>query len=249
MLYINIFGLVSWHNLSILHSVLSRIILALSLFFNFNLASVRHTYISSWAPITIRSYDPLTKEGFEFIVPDDLEVETITGKGNWLVSKLRQVKDVDWVRRSLEDALGVPIDKNKRFITWGIKWEKKSIEKYVITKLTADGISVKKLDSSWEKTAKDWFVSTKLAEQRSVLRIENTVNFPGLGGHVARILESYGIKVGLIISNEQNLQKCEVLGSGLVAEFVAKKFDCNTKEGDELILRLGKDYLNYWKGE
>lgn len=234
--------------------MLSRIILSLALVFNFKLYEIRQTRVSSWSPVTIQSFDPVTKEGFEFSLPDDLEIETIGGKGNWLVGKIKKAKDNDWMVGSLEDALGVIIEKKTNSLVWavrtfGIKWEKKSIENFLANQVSADGETLKKINMSWEEAAKNWFASKKLVDQKSVLRIENSVNFPKLGGHAAKILENAGIKVGLIVTSEQNLIKCEVEGNGLVAEYVAKKFDCVLKEGNELLLRLGREYLDHWKGK
>lgn len=228
----------------------TKILLSLAILFNLRFADIRKTWVSSWSPVTIKSYDPVTKEGIEFIVPDDLEIETISGKGFWLVGKLKQAKDLSWAIGSLEDAIGVPLERNNNhFFSWGVKWEKKSLDKYLVSQTTVDGVLIKKLDNSWFKVSKDWFVSSKLAEENVVLRIENTVSYIGLGGHAAKILEGYGIKVGLISSNDANLDKCEVTGKGLIAEYVAFKFGCTTKEGEEIILRLGKEYLDYWKGK
>jgi hypothetical protein len=232
--------------------VLSRIILSLALLFNFKFSQIRQTRVSSWSPVVIQSYDPTTREGFEFSLPDDLEIETISGKGNWLVGKLRQSKDNSWAMGTLEDALGVAIEKPNQFVwnmaTVGVAWKKKDIAQYLEIHTSADGIEVKKLNSKWDRVAKDWFLSSKLVSQKPVLKIENTVNYPGLGSHAARILESSGIKVGLIVSSDQSLGKCEVTGQGLVAEYTAHKFNCLTKGGNELVLKLGKDYLDYWKG-
>lgn len=226
----------------------TKILLSLAILFNLRFADVRKTWVSSWSPVTIQSYDPVTKEGIEFIVPDDLEIETISGKGFWLVGKLKQAKDKEWAIGSLEDALGVPMERNSSF-RWGVKWEKKSLDKYLVSQTTVDGVSIKKLDDSWSKVSKDWFVSSKLAEENVVLRIENTVSYSGLGGHAAKILEGCGIKVGLITSSDANIGKCEMVGKGLTAEYVSHKFGCELKEGNELLLRLGKEYLDYWKGK
>ena len=89
------------------------------------------------------------------------------------------------------------------------------------------------------------------------MTVENTSSSLGLGTHAARVIESGSMKVAMIKSTEAEVDKCVVATNlktrtAVGVKWLAGVFGCDWEkswEGDgEVLLRLGKEYKEWWLG-
>lgn len=224
---------------------------------------VRFTVLEKNADqIGIRSFDPISLQGTEMIIPPDLNIESLGGRGVWPAKNIFKAGETQWAADSIVDYLGLGYtgfwpnlsiwDK----INWWkyqdkIIWTRLDLTRGSLTKTTTmpDGQVVLQLTHVWFDQAKPWFASQTISDQHLSLAIINTTQALGLGSHAADIAESMGFKVDSVLDDTHALQKCRLnapaaqLKSSAV-KFLARTFGCDIEMGsdEQLKLWLGQDY-------
>jgi hypothetical protein len=229
----------------------------------------RFTTISHKIPITVRSFDPNSKTGVVLVLPDNLEIESVSGRGKWLAGKIHQAGKPTWVGDSVADYLGISyvgIDSNLSI--WDkIMWEKYSRQiswkeidlgntNYLETVITPDNLQITRLADGWDSKARDWFFDQSIAEMSLGVAIVNTSPIPGLGIHAGRVVESVGFKVRDLTNSTEEIDKCLVkslpeLQKSQSVQKLIHTFDCNWQRSEEtdLSLILGKQYREWLLGK
>jgi hypothetical protein len=205
----------------------------------------RYTVLDLQNGLTVESIDLSTRSGLRIKFPGNFEVDTVGGRGSWQVKALDDLATKfgsKWVADSMFDYLGVGYTAEKSDlgiwdkISWWnesrqIQWKEVNIgdTDYVMDKKDVDGTIVL-----------------------------NTTKEIGLGNHAAVFIENTGIKVAMVDTNLQLLDKCLVTGTEralktVTADFIIRSLQCNKKingnSEKELTLELGQSYRWWWKGQ
>ncbi len=224
----------------------------------------RLTYFDLSNPIQLRSIDPVTKEAVFINLPQNLEVESVDGRGIWLLGKIAKAGTEDWVLESLRWHFGIVDLRSRSDLTlwdwWRVQTLKKSIpeknidltETGLITlEKTSDGLEIYKLSPHWYLQSPDWFSSANLIRQNLNVSIVNTTFQSGLGSRVTRSLETMGIKVQTLSTSGDNLKRCRLTFSSQVQKLpgfliLQNLFKCekiiNESPGLNIKLELGQDW-------
>ncbi len=230
----------------------------------------RMNIVSLGKNIEIQSIDPQTHEAIRVQLPPDLEIETQEGRGVWRLEVLPELAKKygnKWLVDSIGGFLGVAMTADvkelsmyDRLIWWNMNrsanWRDVQLDKtaYVSQRIAADEVRVLGLDSRWNVQVRDYFSSSELELEGLDVKILNSTKSTGLGAYGARIVESAGIKVTSVDQNDTTVQKCELTfapeqKNTKTVKFLADEFGCDTREGSELILKLGEDYAYKIKGK
>ncbi len=229
----------------------------------------RFTTISHNSPITIRSFDPNSKSGIILILPDNLEIESVSGRGKWLAGKIALAGNSDWVGDSVADYLGISyVGIESKLSIWDqFMWRKYSREvtwnqvnlgetNFIETAITPDNMQIVRLADGWESKARDWFFDQSIAEESLGVAIVNSSPVPGLGIHAGRVVESMGYKVRDLTNISDEIGKClvkslpELQKSRAVLKLM-HTFDCEWQKTDDtdLVLILGRVYREWLMGK
>jgi len=238
--------------------------------------ATRFTLISLDRPIVIKSFDPSTGDGITLVLPDNLMLDTVAGKGGWrtgVIEKLGEKWGSEWVSDSIADYLGITytgitedLNLADRILWWWygreIKWEPIVLaETSLLSEVKdPDGVVLVRLGEHWPEKAEAWFSSANLAREQVNVNVVNTTGVGGLGAHVARIVENGGIRVISVgNSNTQgDLGKCliegdETLKNSLTGKWLMKQFGClwqiKSENQKEIKLIVGSEYKKWWLGE
>lgn len=218
--------------------------------------------------IRVRSFDPASLQGTEMVIPPDLDIQSLGGRGSWPAKNIFLAGTATWAADSIIDYLALGYtglwsnlsiwDK----ITWRqfqdkITWTKLDLARGGLTKTVtmADGQSVLQLTPLWFDQAKPWFASQAITDQHLSLAIINTTDATGLGSHAADIVESMGFKVDAVLDDSDSLQKCRLDAPASqtknpTIKFLARTFNCDVQIGqdEQLKLWLGQDYKTKIRG-
>lgn len=237
----------------------------------------RFTLIGLENGVLIESLDPVNGWGVRMILPDELEVETVGGRGRWKAGNLRRGGDkfgTRWAADSVADYLGVGYIAVRGemtawdWISWWwlgrtVKWQEIDLERrgWVEEAVAVDGEKLVKLGPEWPGEARTWFVSSELAQEALSVTVVNTTDISGLGTHAARALESAGIRVGMIKSDTEAIaDKCVVRASeenlkSRGVAWIVGTHGCRTElvgEGSqaaETLVFFGREYEKWWLGQ
>ena len=66
----------------------------------------RFTVIQLGPPVVVASFDPQTGRGIKIELPDELEIETVGGRGTWRLGVLLKAGEARWAADSVAEALG-----------------------------------------------------------------------------------------------------------------------------------------------
>lgn len=200
----------------------------------------------------IVSIDPLTHEGITVNLPTNLEIVSVDGRGNWLLAKLSQAGTPAWITESLVWHFGIAglVSKNDlnfwdqgRLMALKNKINWKTIELkdsgLVESAKTADGFEVLRLTNRWYSQGSDWFGSSLIIKDRLSVLIVNTTTTTGLGTKAAVLVETLGMKVNMVSSNSDNLDKCRSIVAKKMQKSVAfltiqRIFACEAAVDDNL---------------
>jgi hypothetical protein len=235
--------------------------------------SERFTILTVGEKIQVESWDPQTKQGIRLVLPENLEIETVAGRGKWQVKALPEMAKKmgnKWLTDSVSDYLGLAILETKGEMKWwdklswwrgsgDVEWKNIELEKTQLVEevKTPDGVTLLHLGPLWEEKAVDWFTSNIVSLESLNATVVNAAGVDGLGSHAARILESIGIKVNMIENSEEKFNKCIVESNSGTKEKtgageIVRIFGCDWKKGDlqdgELVLKLGEGYKRWWLG-
>lgn len=225
--------------------------------------------------ITILSVDPETKEAVELILPSDMEITTVAGRGKWRIGSVVQLGKKygqTWAADSIADYLGISYTTIKNNmdiwdkISWwnltrGIEWQTIDLNgtKMVSQQEAPDGESVSGVTSWWQSRAGDWFFSTNIAKEGLNVEIYNTTGIAGLATRAARILDKAGVKVVKLGDNDVKVEKCVVktfpaMTFNTGVKWIGRNFNCEIKEDSSLDAKqvqiyIGSNYLRWLIGE
>ena len=214
-------------------------------------------------PAVLISLDPVTKELVVITLPDNLEIESVSGRGMWMLSKFGLAGDADWIRKSLSWYLGIANIRSEKSLNIWDKLRYYLIKRSAIIQTinladtglvdlekTTDGIEVFRLNPRWDLKSQDWFGSSEVIRQGLVVTIVNTTSSDGLGAKATRLIESAGIRVRMLSSTTDNIPLCKIFvsdkakklsGFRLIQDtFGCQIIDDNTLDLD-IKLELGKD--------
>lgn len=214
-------------------------------------------------PTIFTSLDPITKELLIISFPGNLEIESVSGRGTWMLSKLSLAGDSEWIRKSLSWHLGIAnIQPESQMDLWArlrYFWIKRSAVLKSINlaetglvdlEKTTDGVEVFRLNPRWDLKSGDWFAASEVIRQGLTVTIINTTESPGLGAKASRLLESAGIRVRMLSSTTDNIASCKIYASSKAQKLSGFKliyntFGCQIEEDNKLDmdikLELGKD--------
>lgn len=235
----------------------------------------RFTVISFSNKVTVESVDPQTLTGIRIVLPDDLDVDTLNGRGTWRAGVLLDMANKygwRWAADSVADYLGVAYTDYEgqmsiwdRYVWNGLvaksRWKDENMGDVGLTVIVveSDGQKGQRLASAWDQVARDWFISTNLAAEEYSLRILNASTAMGLGAKVARAIERSGIRVISIDTGEtRSGLMCEIRGlaasrNSYSVAFVKKILECSFREDKngvdkEIELVLGADMAKNMTG-
>lgn len=206
--------------------------------------------------IQIKSFDPQSLQGTILLIPPDLEIESLAGRGAWPAKNIFRAGTAHWASGSIIDYLGLSYvglwDElsilNK--IAWAqyqnkVAWVTVDLAEDGLTQkvIMPDGQTVLQLNPLWFDQAKQLFASQDITTQHLSLSIINTTDATGLGSHAADVAESMGFKVDAVTDDPNAIQKCrlEAPVQDVAIKALAKVFDCDIKTGP-LKMWLGDNY-------
>lgn len=214
-------------------------------------------------PFVLTTLDPVTNELINITIPDNFEVESVEGRGTWLISKIGLAGNRTWITKSLEWHLGIAniFDFEKLNIWDKLRYyyhQKSSVVKNVnladtglITLAkTTDGIEVYRLTPHWYLKGQDWFAASEIVKQGISVTLVNTTAVSGIGATSARLLESMGIRVKQLNNSNDNLNRCRIYTSSKTSKMsgfrlVNRVFNClefiEEEEGLDIRIELGSD--------
>ena len=225
--------------------------------------------------ISVSSIDPETGSGVTVILPGEMEIPTINGKGVWKISSLSKLGSKNgpkWVADSVADFLGVP---------YTVVWEEMGFWDKLAwwnVSRTVDLREISLADTSWIEENKDpdgekvlglsnigqkkigeMFFSSKLAKENLNVSVYNTTGIGGLGTRFSRVVENAGFKVVNVAAGKESIEKCEVRSNtnykqNTGVRWLVRYFECiwsaDPDLGDrEVSIRIGKEYAGWRLGE
>ncbi len=222
----------------------------------------RFTMVDLGPPVTISSFDPATHKGIHLLVPNNLEVDTSSGRGKFPAGSLAAAGTHSWASESISSYLGIfvtgEMSQLKRVdkLRWWwsarqVEWKTVDLAKTQLVNYqqTADGQSVGKLAPKWEQVASEWFASLVISQEKLTIGVVNTTGVAGLAASVARSIETSGMKVIEVSNSSQEMDKCEIatpvsLKKSVGVQLMKTVYNCKWKEGDKLTLSLGRDFTS-----
>lgn len=217
--------------------------------------------------VTVKSFDPVTGRGVEITLPKDLEIETISGRGRYLVQSLTQAGSADWVAQSVGHYLGIfvlgeishmSVVDQVRF-WWAaskMQWQKLDLVKAGLVEYdqTADNLTVGHLSAKWNLASRELFTSLVVAQEELAVKVVNTTSVAGLAAEAARAIESAGISVVEVTADPILIDKCLLTGQAQLekkvgVQILKRQFDCQWQAGSELRLNLGSNYRKSITGD
>ncbi len=223
----------------------------------------RFTVIRLGPPVVVASFDPQTGRGIKIELPDELEIETVGGRGKWRLGVLLKAGEVRWAADSVAEALGVGYEGRAEDLGWidrwgwwsrgrNVNWEEVALGKtsLVSWEKGADGVEAGHLTKGWEARADTWFVSQAIAQEQLRVKIVNTTTVAGLGSRVARMVERAGMKVAEVTAGAEEKQKCVVSGpAGSVGvRSLVRWLGCGWQPAAEVVVEVGTDYRRKLEG-
>lgn len=225
----------------------------------------RFTVLNIGEGISIASFDPETKRGFVLKLPEQMEINSVQGRGKW---KIRAVGELvgkfgsRWAIDSIGLHLGVMIGGLKTELGWVdrilwawnekiVEWESIDMDKRGwIKKIRAiDGEEIAVLSDKWRLESVSLWRSNYIANETLNFVVTNTTNFSGLGAMAARLVDSSGIKVRRIDNSVEKLDRCVVFSmketrTKVGVRVYLQNWECEWKEDDSLekseaLIKLG----------
>ena len=210
----------------------------------------RFTVIDVVGGVEVRSFDPVTGEGFKMKLPDNLEIEAVDGRGKWLSVKIGQAGNESWAADSVADYLGVMYTTTKSWWEWGswlVTWRRIDMVKmgWVRPVRAVDGMEIMKLTQTWETQGRELFISQAVAAQGWTVEVVNATGEAGAAARAARRIESSGMRVVKLDNRELIMDdRCEVRSQKnvnlLVREWGCKWVLDKGLGEKEVVLTIGK---------
>src|SRR3989344_5858872 len=189
----------------------------------------------------VESFDPVSRRGVKLILPDNMEIDTVGGRGKWRVKMLSQAPSwfggKKWAADSVADYMGIMYTGEKTLLGWWDNlawWRWRSRADWREEDAALPGFAVA---LSGDVEASELFVSAAIVSEKLNVTVVNTTITSGLGGHAARSLESAGLRVGLVKSDEDaGGERCKIVAGGNTLDSIGAKrmvgnFGCGAEGG------------------
>jgi hypothetical protein len=225
--------------------------------------------------IQVLSVDPETKAAVRLVLPGEMEIPTVGGKGVWKISSLPELAQKNgwkWAGDSVADFLSVPYtaaweemsfwDKLAwSLISSGVEWKEVNLvdTSWVVEFRDPDGAKVLGLSGVGQKKVGQMFYSSRLAKEGLQVGVFNTTTVTGLGLRVARVVENAGLKVVKVGEQAGEVERCLVssnvnLQENIGVRWLMRNFNCEWRgdrdlEGHEVDILVGRQYVNWLLGE
>ncbi len=211
----------------------------------------RFTAIDVVGGVEIRSFDPVTGEGFKMKLPHNLEIETVGGRGKWLSAKIGQAGNKSWAADSVADYLGIMYTTTTKswseLGSWFVMWREVDMVKmgWVRPVQTVDGVEIMKLTQAWETAGRELFISQTVATQGWMIEVVNATGEVGAAARAARRIESSGMRVVKLDNRELIMDdRCEARSRKIV-NLLVREWGCKWVEDrslgeKEIVLTIGK---------
>lgn len=218
------------------------------------------------SPVQIKSFDPQTERGLIIELPANLQIDSVSGRGQFPIGSLVAAGNKKWAADSIAATLGIFVQGEVSALSgWDklswwwwqtrVAWQDIDLaESSLFSQSTSvDGATYRIPSPGWEAQADLWFSSLAVAQDQLSIEIVNTTAIDGLAAAASRPLESAGIKVSQVSQQLTNLDKCEFhvpssMRKLVSTKLIAAEFDCVWKDGEQPIMFLGTTYKNYLKG-
>jgi hypothetical protein len=229
----------------------------------------RYTKIYLSSHLVVESFDPKSNQGVKLVFPDELIIESISGRGSWAAGVISKAGTSKWAADSVANYLGIAYTGLAGHFTWwdDLQWKLKSgsvdwteikvedtsaLEKFT----TPDGVQAYKLSRGWDNKANQWFFDETIESKLLGVVIVNTTDTPGLGASASRVVESMGFKVRDLSTSDEEVTNCVLattpeLKSTLAVKKLQKTFACSwqTSSDQDLKLVLGDQYRSWKTGD
>jgi hypothetical protein len=225
--------------------------------------------------ISVLSVDPETGSGVTVVLPGEMEIPTVNGKGVWKISALSKLGlkyGSKWVADSVADFLGVPytlvweeIGFWDRLAWWnvsrGVEFKNISLTdtSWIEENKDPDGEKVLGLSSIGQKKIGEMFFSSRLAKENLNISVYNTTGIGGMGTRFSRVVENAGFKVVNVAASQENIENCEVRSNTNMKQntgvrWLVRYFECvwstDSDLGDrDVNIRIGKEYAGWRLGD
>mgnify|MGYP001616547894 CR=1 FL=1 len=236
----------------------------------------RFSVVSVGREIEVLSFDPQTKLGVRMKLPENLEVETVGGRGRIksgnLVRAGQKFGGTRWVADSVADYIGIAYTGEERHLGWWDRWlwwwmgrevNWSDISTQVLGWMremeAVDGEKFLVFSDAWAQERGKWFLDSAVAAEGMSVTMVNTTSTNGLGSHAAIAFETAGMRVREIRTEARVLEKCRVWGGKdtrkrAAAGWIIKNYSCQWGTDDkmsdeEMVVELGGDYRKWWLGE
>lgn len=220
-----------------------------------NRTNVRFTAIDTKGGVTISSFDPVSKKGFEMRLPDNMEIPGDAKRGMWKAAKIGQAGEPDWAAQSVANYLGITYTKVNGGVWWWdrlrLKWEKIDMNRrgWVEETKAVDGEPVVRLSETWKMASREMFASEIISQQGWTAGVINSSGEMGLAAKTADRIESMGVRVAEVKTGQGSAKGCwvESLNKNkreMVVKIIMANWKCKWKENPqlgekELLLFLG----------
>lgn len=214
-------------------------------------------------------------KGIRVVVPADLMIQTVQGRGEWRVGALAALGKKygrEWEADSIANALGIfytgwydNLGIVDRFVWWQKSREvdffelRLSESAFVDEVVQADGVKVWKLNDAWKKRSTELFSSENIATSDIEAEVINTTKKSGLGSKAAAALTSSGVRVIRVGEQESEREdRCVILGSqselgSKLGRYVQRYMGCKTsasgEEDAKLSVLVGLKYFEWALGD
>lgn len=231
----------------------------------------RITVVRLGQTMVVESIDPGGVAGIRMKMDPRVLIDSVGGRGKWLAGSIGNAGDTTWVADSVANYFGMAYDGVVgRMGVWD-RWMYAKIAKHaswrevdlvgaglIEKEVQPDKVEVFAKGQRLEEFVKENFFDSQIMAEGVSVGVINSTRTQGMGSHAARFLESRGVRVAFVKSQDDQIEKCEVAGRSELKmtktfDFIMKWFKCDfVQRGDiasELLLVVGGEYRKWWLGE
>lgn len=229
----------------------------------------RFTQIYLTPKLVIKSFDPKSKTGVVLVFPENLEIDSISGRGSWNAGVISKAGNQRWAADSVANYLGISYTGIGNALNWWdqlqwqlwnskIEWTEINVADTTALQpsTTPDGVMIYQLSRAWDSKANQWFFDQTIESQLLGVVIVNTTTTSGLGASASRVVESMGFKVRSLTSTDQDIKTCILqtkpeLKTMLAVRKLQMTFGCSWQKSEQqdLTLILGDQYRSWKTGD
>ncbi len=159
----------------------------------------RFTLIDIQGPtVRVVSFDPQTRRGLNLSLPPDLQIHSVSGRGQFAVAALAQAGSRSWAAASVANTLGIFAQGEVHDLPvvdrwyWGwwlsrVDWQNVDLKStsWIDYSPSVDGVLQGQLSAGWDGQAASWFSSLTIAQEGLKLAVINSTATAGLAAAAA----------------------------------------------------------------